>query len=45
MAFFIGKRDDVDGQPGASQMQGGHDAQRAVEPAGFVLRLDMAAGE
>ncbi len=43
--LLVREGDDVDGQPGAGQRHPGHDAQRPVEPAGLVLRLDVAADQ
>ncbi len=43
MPFLVGEGDHVHGQPGTGQRDARHHPQRAVQPARFVLRLDMAA--
>ena len=45
MAFLIGEGADIDRQARASERDAGHDAERAVEPAGLVLRFDVAADQ
>src|SRR5262249_60663080 len=53
VAFLVGERHDVDAKPGAGRLFGERarsfervdQAERAVEPAGVVLRLDVRARE
>ena len=53
MPFLVAERRDIDAEAGAGRVLGEgprrlqrvDDAERAVEPAGMVLRLDVGAGE
>ncbi len=45
MPLLIGEGADIDRQAGPRQRDAGDDAERAVEPAGLVLRFDVAADE
>ena len=45
MPLLVGEGHHVHRQAGASEGQRRHHAQRAIQPAGVVLRLDMAADQ